>query len=113
MAATTATAATTGKRTFTTTLEEVGEMYDPLKEIHKDHGVVFCVDTAFCVQCQPWLIKSSQRLLANATTMDILLHADKTTSVHHIAEWGVVTFQIACLRMTERFSFEERGSAVT
>ena len=90
------------------TVMEIGEMYDLLEVIHKEHGVAFCVDSAFCARFRPWLVKSSQNPPDNASALDILLHAD-ATSVRQIAEWGVGTFQIAFPRMTERFSFEQRG----
>ena len=38
------------------TVMEIGEMYDLLKVIHKEHGVAFCVDSAFCARFRPWLV---------------------------------------------------------
>ena len=32
------------------TVIEVGEMYELLKAIHKDHRAAFCVDYAFCAR---------------------------------------------------------------
>ena len=87
---------------------ETGDLYSRLEQIHNNHGVSFCVDSAFCARRRPWLIKSGQTVPHNATPLQTIIFHE-ATSVRQISEWGVGTFQIGFPRMQDRFHYEQRG----
>jgi DDE superfamily endonuclease len=90
------------------TLAEWGGIYDALGEVFERTGRRCCVDSAFCVQANPCLLRSYQKLM-DATGPMHMLRMEQATSLRQAAEWGMRAIQSAFPRMRDRIHYEENG----
>ena len=90
------------------TLALYGSIYDRLEKMYNHYDIKAVVDSAFMSVHMQNLIQSAQTPALNATTSDLLRHAE-ATSVRQMAEWGMRGLQGSFPWLKDRFIYEEHG----
>lgn len=89
-------------------VSEWGNIYTKLGLEHEKHGGKCVVDSAFCRNSYPFLIKSSQDETRAKDAREVL-QIRQATSARQASEWGMRSFQGMFPRLKDRFMYEENG----
>jgi DDE superfamily endonuclease len=90
------------------TMAEIGGMYERLQAVYERSGGKCCIDSAFCSVNNPFMIKSSQNVLAAHNAEQVRLQAE-ATSLRQAAEWGMRAIQGSFPRLKDRIHYETNG----
>lgn len=90
-----------------------GGIYDKLAVLYETTGAITCVDSAFRMRNQPYIIKSSQERHGEGDTFAAVrrdvIRKRQATSMRQSSEWGMRALQSSFPRMCDRLVFEQKG----
>ena len=82
-----------------------GGIYDKLAVLYETTGAIACVDSAFCMQNQPYINKSLQERHGEGDTFAAVrrdvIKKHQATSMWQSSEWGMRALQSSCPRMCD------------
>ena len=90
------------------TLAVWGGTYAKLKRVYEETGGICAVDSAFAASNAPYLIKSSQDIMA-ANSAAEMVKLTEATSLRQAAEWGMRAIQGSMPRLKEPIHYEMNG----
>lgn len=92
------------------TIAEWGRVYIKLEEMFRLTGGKCVVDSAFCRDRYPFLIKSSKDYLGAVNdSPELISILRQATSARQASEWGTRAFQGTYPRFKDRLVYEENG----
>jgi hypothetical protein len=97
----------------TSTNADRGNIYIKLEKVCNETGGICCVDSAFLMRNQPYMIRSSQSdITGTGATTGPKFGFDKNqqgTSMQQCSEWGMRVLQSSFPCLNDKFLFETKG----
>lgn len=91
------------------TIAEWGGIYEKLGKVYEETEGKCVVDSAFCREFHPFVIKSAQDHLGVGQNATEIMRLRQATSLRQASEWGMRGFQGTFPRLLDRMVYEETG----
>ena len=92
-------------------IADYGGVYEKLEMLHNTYGVKTVIDSAFNLESNNFLLKSSQT--ENVCNVAEFQKAHGLISFCQMSEWGMHQIQALFPRLTDKINYEERGQRIS